>query len=65
MTLNSCSSCNLFASFYRDKEENCLLLQELRKTLAVVKIEKEDTEAALSDSRKEMQTLEQKNKVSL
>lgn len=39
--------------------------QELRKTLSVVKIEKEDIEAALNDSRKELQALEQKNKVSL
>ena len=39
------------------------VLQELRKTLSVVKIEKEDMEAALSESRKEFQALEQKNKV--
>jgi len=42
-------------------EELCF--QELRKTLSVVKIEKEDMEAALSDSRKELQALELKNKV--
>ena len=42
----------------------CSLLQELRKTLSVVKIEKEDIETALSDSRKELEALEQKNKVS-
>lgn len=35
----------------------------MRKTLSVVKIEREDMEAALSDSRKELQALELKNKV--
>ena len=35
----------------------------MRKTLSVVKIEKEDTETALNDSRRELQLLEEKNKV--
>ena len=39
------------------------LLKELRKTLSVIKIEKEDIETALNDSRRELQNLEQKNKV--
>jgi len=37
----------------------------LRKTISVVKIEREDIEAALNESRKELQAVEQKNKVIL
>ena len=39
------------------------LLKDLRKTLSVVKIEKEDIETALNDCRRELQLLEKKNKV--
>ena len=39
------------------------LLKDLRKTLSVIKIEKEDIETALNDCRRESQQLEQKNKV--
>ncbi|XP_015748901.1 PREDICTED: kinesin-1 heavy chain-like [Acropora digitifera] len=38
-------------------------VKELRKTLSVMKIEKEDMDAALSDNRKELEALELKNKV--
>lgn len=39
------------------------LLKDLRKTLSVIKIEKEDIETALNDCRRELQQLEKKNKV--
>ena len=39
------------------------LVKDLRKTLSVIKIEKEDIETALNDCRRELQQLEQKNKV--
>ena len=60
---------NFSASYYgliSNVSSNMLLfsfLKDLRKTLSVIKIEKEDIETALNDCRRELQQLEQKNKV--